>query len=111
MVEIVNIVLEEMLNKVEDREIQIELNKSAKEFVADRGFDPVYGARPLRRTIQRYIEDPIAEDILRGKFADGSQIAVKKKGDQLEFTETSRKKIQLKKNESKQKPKAQEIEP
>ncbi len=91
MVKIVDIVIDEMLSKVQDREIGIELTKGAKEMVVEKGFDPVYGARPLRRTLQKYIEDPIAEDILRGKFADGSNISVKKKGDSLEFLETSRK--------------------
>ncbi|MFQ5649633.1 MAG: ATP-dependent Clp protease ATP-binding subunit [bacterium] len=91
MIQIVDIVIEEMLSKVQDREIRIELTKGAKEFVVEHGFDPVYGARPLRRTIQKHIEDPIAEEILRGKFSDGSNIMVKKKGDILEFTEASRK--------------------
>ena len=58
------------------------------------------------------VEDPIAEEILRGKFADGSQISVKKKGDGLEFVETGRKKISRKsnKNNNKEKPKTEEIE-
>ncbi len=111
MLKIVDIVIEEMLHKVQDREILIQLSKGAKEFVAENGFDPVYGARPLRRTIQKFIEDPIAEELLRGKFADGSQISVKKKGDKLEFVETSRKKIVSdKNNKSIQKSKTEEVE-
>jgi len=105
MVRIIDIVIDEMLNKVQDREMAIDLTKGAKEHLAEHGFDPVYGARPLRRTIQKMIEDPIAEEILRGKFVDGSQISVKKKGDGLEFVETSRKKMAPKsdKNGSKSK--------
>jgi ATP-dependent Clp protease ATP-binding subunit ClpC len=110
MGDIVDIVISEMLNKVEDREIEIKLTKGAKEFLAEKGFDPVYGARPLRRTIQKYIEDPIAEDILRGKFSDGSQIMVKKKGDALDFTEDGRKPVKTGKNQNKQRPKTEEIE-
>lgn len=90
MVKIVDIVVEEMLDKVADRNIEILLTKGAREFIAEKGFDPVFGARPLKRTIQKYIEDPIAEEILRGNFSDGSQIQVKKKGDDLEFTEIGR---------------------
>ncbi|RMF70288.1 MAG: ATP-dependent Clp protease ATP-binding subunit [Calditrichaeota bacterium] len=78
MIEIIDIVIAEMLDKVQDRDIEIELTKGAKEFIAENGFDPVYGARPLRRTIQKYIEDPIAEEMLRGKFGDGSRIQVRK---------------------------------
>ncbi|MCZ6819020.1 MAG: AAA family ATPase, partial [Calditrichaeota bacterium] len=111
MVQIIDIVIDEMLNKVQDREIEIRLSKGAKEYLAEQGFDPVYGARPLRRTIQKFIEDPIAEEILRGKFGDGSQISVKKKGDALEFVETSRKKTSRKdnRNNNKKKPKTEEI--
>ena len=90
MIKIVDIVVEEMLDKVADRDIQIILTKSAKEFIAEKGFDPVFGARPLKRTIQKYIEDPIAEEILRGNFSDGSRIQVKKKGDGLDFNEVGR---------------------
>ena len=78
--------------------------------MAETGFDPVFGARPLRRTIQKLIEDPIAEEILKGKFSDGSQILVKKKGDELDFTEVGRKKIKASKNKNKQKPKAEEVQ-
>lgn len=87
MVQIVDIVIEEMLAKVSEREIQIDLTKGAKEFIAEKGFDPVFGARPLKRTIQKFVEDPIAEEILKGNFSDGSKIQVKKKGDGLAFTE------------------------
>ncbi len=90
MIKIVDIVVEEMLEKVSDRDIQIILTKSAKEFIAEKGFDPVFGARPLKRTIQKHIEDPIAEEILRGNFSDGSRIQVKKKGDELDFSEVGR---------------------
>jgi len=109
MLQIVDIVMGEMLTKVKDREISIQLTKGAKEFVAEHGFDPVYGARPLRRTLQRFIEDPIAEELLKGNFADGSQISVKKKGDKLEFVETARKKVDNDSNKNKQKPKTEEI--
>jgi len=93
MGQIIDIVLNEMLNKVSDRQIQIELTKEAKEFIAEKGFDPVYGARPLKRVIQKYIEDPIAEEMLKGKFSDGSQIRVLVQDKALEFVETSRKPV------------------
>ncbi|MFQ5639688.1 MAG: ATP-dependent Clp protease ATP-binding subunit [bacterium] len=103
MLEIVDIVVDEMLRKVEDMDIGIELTKSAKEFIVDKGFDPVYGARPLRRTIQKFIEDPIAEEILKGVFGEGSVVQVKKKGDHLDFSEVSRTKSGVSSNGDKQK--------
>ncbi len=89
MLKIVDIAMEEMLSKVASRSIEIELTKTAKEFLAEKGFDPVYGARPLKRTIQKYIEDPLAEEILKDRFSDGSKIRIKKRGEQLDFSEAA----------------------
>jgi ATP-dependent Clp protease ATP-binding subunit ClpC len=102
MEQIIEIVLKEMLDKVSDREIEISLTKGAKEILVEKGFDENYGARPLRRVIQKFIEDQIAEEMLRGKFADGSKIQVKRKGDDLEFVEVERKKIKSQKSNDKQ---------
>lgn len=90
MVKIIDIVMHDMLGKVANRNISIELTKGAKEFIAEQGFDPIYGARPLKRTIQKFIENPIAEELLKGVFSDGSQIRVKKKGDVLVFEEAKK---------------------
>ena len=90
VVKIIDIVLDETLHKLSDREISIELSKTAKDFLAEKGFDPVFGARPLRRAIQRYMEDPLAEELLRGRFSDKSKIKVKKKANQLDFAETKK---------------------
>jgi len=76
---IVDIVLREMSGKVADRKMQFVLTEGAKKFIAENGFDPVNGARPLKRAIQKYIEDPIADEILRGKFGEGSVIQIKMK--------------------------------
>jgi ATP-dependent Clp protease ATP-binding subunit ClpC len=108
MIKIVDIVMEEMLEKVADRDIEINLTKGAKEYIAEHGFDPVFGARPLRRTIQKFIEDPIAEEILKGTFGDGSRIQVRKKGNDLEFVEISRK-VPEKQNGEKATEKPEEI--
>jgi len=90
MLKIIDIVIEEMLQKVANRNINIELTKGAKEFIAEHAFDPVYGARPLKRTIQKFVEDPIAEELLKGNFSDNSSIRVKKKGEDLEFIEVGK---------------------
>lgn len=85
MLKIIDIVISDMLAKVSDRNMKIDLSRSAKEFLADSGFDPQYGARPLKRTIQKFVENPIAEEILKGRFGDNSTIRVRKKGSNLEF--------------------------
>jgi len=68
-----------MSDKVADRKIQFVLTDGAKRFIAENGFDPVNGARPLKRAIQKYIEDPIADEILKGTFGEGSIIQIKMK--------------------------------
>ena len=57
----------------------------ALDYLAEIGYDPVYGARPLKRAIQQYIENPLAQEILSGKFLPGGTIQVKRQGDTLEF--------------------------
>jgi len=88
MEDIIDIALDELMEGLSDRDIHITLTKKAKAYLADVGFDPLYGARQIKRTLRKYIEDPIAEEILRGKFKDGSRIQVKLKKDELEFIET-----------------------
>jgi len=64
------------------------MTDGAKKFIADKGFDPLYGARPLRRAIQKFIEDPIADEIIKGTFSDGCTIQIKMKNKtELSFTE------------------------
>ena len=79
--------MNEMLEVVQDREIHITLTDNAKEFLADQGFDPVYGARQVKRVLRKFIEDPLAEELLKNRFSDGSHIQVKQKGDNLSFVE------------------------
>jgi ATP-dependent Clp protease ATP-binding subunit ClpC len=74
---IIDISTKELFKRMSSINITIELNKQAKEFLAEKGFDPNFGARPLRRALQKYIEDPVAEEILKGKFSEGSRVKVK----------------------------------
>ncbi len=78
--------------------VQLELTKPAKEFLAEKGFDPAYGARPLKRAIQRYLEDPLAEEMLKGTFTEGMLVKVKvdKRTGELRFTEQKAKAAETK---------------
>ena len=69
---IIDIALQDLYGRLKEMEFELELSQKAKEFVAKKGFDPQYGARPLHRAIQKYIEDPLAEFILSKKPEDGS---------------------------------------
>src|SRR5437867_6193000 len=71
---IVRLMIFRVNKQLGERAIRIELSPEADEFLIRKGFDPTYGARQLRRTIQKHIEDPLAEAIIGGRFPDGSQI-------------------------------------
>ena len=88
MVEIIDLQLQELLKRLGTRGIKLELSKTAKEFLAVHGFDEKFGARPLRRTLQRFVEDPLAEEMLRGNYPEGSVVRGKldKKNSLVVFT-------------------------
>ena len=83
---IVDIQLKDLQKRLADRKITIELTAEAKKLLAERGYDPVFGARPLKRTIQRMVENPLALEILAGKFKEGDQIVVDLARDRETFT-------------------------
>ena len=78
LLQIVDIQIQRMAKRLEDRKYTIKLTDEAKLFLVERGYDPAFGARPLKRSIQRYIEDPLALEILEGRLQEGDQILVDK---------------------------------
>jgi ATP-dependent Clp protease ATP-binding subunit ClpC len=89
---IADLILNDIREKLKARDMTIELSEEAKNFIAEKGYDPVFGARPLKRIIQKYLEDPIADEILTGVFTDGAKIFVKldEKQKELIFEEMAR---------------------
>jgi ATP-dependent Clp protease ATP-binding subunit ClpB len=83
--EIVELQLERLRHRLAERNISLELTDAAKEALAEAGWDPAYGARPLKRAIQRLVENPLALRLLEGDFADGDTIRVDAHGDELVF--------------------------
>jgi ATP-dependent Clp protease ATP-binding subunit ClpC len=82
---IVDLLIHEVERRLAERRIKIEVNEEAKAWLAQKGYDPVYGARPLRRAIQRYMENPISTKILQGEFKEGDTIAIGLQEDNLSF--------------------------
>jgi ATP-dependent Clp protease ATP-binding subunit ClpB len=76
MTAIVDIQLERLLKLLADRKIRLELDKPARAWLADAGYDPVYGARPLKRVIQRELQNPLAQMILGGRIKDGDTVKI-----------------------------------
>src|SRR5690242_21924929 len=76
MDKIVDIQIARLEKLVADRKIEIALDAKARAWLADAGYDPVYGARPLKRVIQRRLQDPLAQLMLEGKILDGAKVKV-----------------------------------
>ncbi len=89
IIQIVDLEIAEICDRLKERDIAISLTPGAKALLAEKGFDPTYGARQLKRTIQKLVEDPMAEEILQGKYTAGSEVRVSKKGDGLNFVDAS----------------------
>ncbi len=86
LVKIVDLELREILDRLKDKKIKLEITARAKEFLIDKGYDIRSGARPLRRALERYIEDPLAEAILRGEIKSQSRVKVGIKDGKLNFS-------------------------
>jgi ATP-dependent Clp protease ATP-binding subunit ClpC len=84
--EIVDLMLEELENRLKERNIKIEMSQAAKEMLVREGYDREFGARPLRRTIRRLVENPLAEKFLSKEFDDGDTIKIDFEDDSLKFT-------------------------
>ena len=76
MTKIVDIQMTRLVKLLEDRKITLELEPAAREWLADKGWDPAYGARPLKRVIQKSVQDPLAEMILSGRVKDGEKVVI-----------------------------------
>ncbi|MBY5820141.1 ATP-dependent chaperone ClpB [Rhizobium leguminosarum] len=82
---IVDIQLKRLVALLSERKIVIDLDEEARHWLANKGYDPVYGARPLKRVIQKFVQDPLAEQILSGQVPDGSTVTVTNGSDRLQF--------------------------
>ena len=86
LLQIVDLLLKNTKNALDNKNIKLDVSDEAKRYILDKGTDIKYGARPLRRAIQRYVEDEISEMILRGELAQGNTVKVELEGDKLKFT-------------------------
>jgi ATP-dependent Clp protease ATP-binding subunit ClpB len=83
--EIVDIQVRALAKRLGDRKLKLELTDDAKDFLTEMGWDPIYGARPLKRAIQKSILDPLAMEVLQGRFREGDTVVVDRDGDGLAF--------------------------
>lgn len=82
---IINLLMKNVYARLKNKKVKLELSEDAIEFLIEKGYDPTFGARPLKRAIQKFIEDPLATEILTGKFPECGTIAIKKGNNKLHF--------------------------
>jgi len=85
LAKIVELEVAKVVERVKLKEIKVHLDPSAVEFLIDKGYDPTYGARPMRRAVEKFLEDPLAEELLRGSIKQGDSLDVHAAGEHLEF--------------------------
>jgi ATP-dependent Clp protease ATP-binding subunit ClpC len=90
IVQVVGLMIKDVQSRITDRGITFDLTPEAADWLAREGFDPVYGARPLRRAIQRFLENPLSRGILSGEFQEGDHILVGASGTGLSLTRSAK---------------------
>jgi ATP-dependent Clp protease ATP-binding subunit ClpC len=88
LLQIVELEVAKVFGRIKEKEVGIDLDQSAKELLIEKGYDPQYGARPMRRAVERFLEDPFAEELLRGNVKPGDVVHVSAAGDKLTFQVT-----------------------
>jgi ATP-dependent Clp protease ATP-binding subunit ClpC len=89
LIEILDLEINKVVGRLKGKNLQLVLEDSAKDFLVEKGFDPQYGARPMRRAVERFLEDPLAEELLRGQFHEGDPIRVKAEKEKLVFSQNA----------------------
>ncbi len=89
MFDIIDIQLERLKRRLQEKKIGLQINERSKKFLVDTGYNPLFGARPLKRAIQRHLEDPLAMEILEGNFMEGSNVQVDSDKGKLSFSASS----------------------
>ncbi|MBA7647619.1 Chaperone protein ClpB [subsurface metagenome] len=82
---IVDLMVRDLQKRLKERKLGVELTEGAKSWLAKEGYDPIYGARPLRRVIERYVENPLSTKLLKGEFNEGDTIKVELGDEGLTF--------------------------
>jgi ATP-dependent Clp protease ATP-binding subunit ClpC len=87
LIQILDLEISKVMERLKVRNIVLQLDEKAKDFLVTKGYDPTYGARPMRRAVERSLEDPLAEEILKGSFHEGEPILVSADNDKLTFSQ------------------------
>jgi ATP-dependent Clp protease ATP-binding subunit ClpC len=88
LVKIVELEVAKVIGRIRAKDIKVQMDATAVDFLIDKGYDPIYGARPMRRAVEKYLEDPLAEGFLRGNIKQGDTLEVYAADEQLAFKVT-----------------------
>ncbi len=89
LITILDLEINKVLGRLKARNITLNLDDKAKDFLVEKGYDPAFGARPMRRSVERFLEDPLAEEILKGTFHEGEPVVVSAVKDKLTFSQNA----------------------
>ena len=95
ILKIVDLMFSRIQRQLQERGVEVELSEPVREFLSGEGYDPAYGARPLRRAIQHWVEDPLSEELLRGKYKPGQTFTAKLKDNKVVFEEKTTKETKV----------------
>jgi len=88
LIEILDLEIQKVMTRLKSKNLQLTLDEKAKDFLVEKGYDPQYGARPMRRAVERHLEDPLAEEILKGSLHEGEMVQVTVENDKLVFRQS-----------------------
>ena len=89
LIQILDLEIAKVMERLKGKKLQLQLDEKAKDYLVEKGYDPTYGARPMRRSVERFLEDPLAEEILKGNLHEGEPVQVTVDKDKLLFSQSS----------------------
>jgi ATP-dependent Clp protease ATP-binding subunit ClpC len=89
LIQILDLEIAKVMERLKGKKLQLQLDEKARDYLVDKGYDPTYGARPMRRAVERFLEDPLAEEILKGSLHEGEPVLVTVDQDKLLFSQSS----------------------
>ena len=87
LVKILDLEISKVMERLKSKKLQLSLDEKAKDFLVEKGYDPTFGARPMRRAVERFLEDPLAEEILKGNLHEGEPVQVTMDEGKLRFVQ------------------------
>jgi ATP-dependent Clp protease ATP-binding subunit ClpC len=87
LIRILDLEVSKVLERLKHKNFQLQLDEKARDFLVEKGYDPEYGARPMRRGVERFLEDPLAEEILKGSLHEGEPVLVTTDKEKLVFNQ------------------------